>query len=251
LQAVQRYCSSCGALLTGEFCAACGQRRLAGRLTLGSLALDVVRRVYRFDQAFAVTLWRLLRAPGRLVADYLAGRRARYLDPIQYLISCVFMQFLVTLLTRWLAPSLNRVSALSWLWLGELNGVLAIKVLNIFWMGTLWRLMFRSRGYNLAEIYVFAMYAFGTTGLLWAALPLVDLAAPYPLSTNPVTVMAVMLGVEAAYLTYAVQRFSRLPLWECTVRVLAVLSVGYVLLIALVGAERLGHMLLPIRPPAT
>ncbi|HLK71219.1 MAG TPA: hypothetical protein VKT19_04645 [Steroidobacteraceae bacterium] len=31
--------------------------------------------------------------------------------------------------------------AFGWLWLGRLNGVLALKILTIFWMGTLWRVM--------------------------------------------------------------------------------------------------------------
>src|SRR5580700_5848074 len=81
---MQPDCSNCGAALTGEFCAACGQRRLE-RLTLGGFATDVVRRVFRFDKALAVTVWRMLREPGRLVNDYLAGRRSGYLDPLHYL----------------------------------------------------------------------------------------------------------------------------------------------------------------------
>src|ERR1700689_5756381 len=96
-----QYCSSCGAGLMGEYSAGCGQRRLAGRRTLPQLASEVGRRVLRFDKAFALTMWRMLREPGRLVPDYLAGRRAGYLDPIQYLLSCVFVQLAVTGFTHW------------------------------------------------------------------------------------------------------------------------------------------------------
>ena len=240
-------CPSCGAPLTGQYCASCGQQRLEGRLTVRDLARDVTRRVYRFDSAFALTLWRLLREPATLMKDYLAGRRVGYLDPIQYLISALFVQLLVTTFTHWLAPLLDRSSAFSWLWLGRLNGVLALKVLTIFWMGTLWRVMFRPGRYNLAEIYVLAMYAFGTTTILWAVLPLLDLAVPQPLGADPVVVLLVMLVLESAYLTYVVRKVSGLPVWESLARVVAVLTFGYAILIAIMGPGRLARLLLPLR----
>ena len=237
------HCRNCGAALSGPYCAACGQPRLAGRLTLAGLATDVARRVFRFDRAFGVTAWRMVRAPGRLVSDYLSGRREDLLDPVQFLISSVFVQVVVSAFTHWAAPAVGRTSALAWL--GQLSGVVAIKVLNIFWMGSLWRLMFRARRYNLAEIFVFAMYAFGTVGLLWALLPLVDLAVPYPLGANPLVVLTASLGLETAYMTYAIRQFSGLPLWECLSRVIVVLTVGYALLIGIVGADHVANVLLP------
>jgi hypothetical protein len=240
----EEHCSSCGALLSGEYCAACGQRRLAGRLTLLSFLSDVLKRVLRLDHAFVVTFWRMLREPGRLVPDYLEGRRAGYLDPFQYFFSSVFVQVVVSALTHWLAPAVNRVSAFGWL--GQLGGVVAIKLLNVFWMGTLWRLFYRQLRYNLAEIYIFGMYAFGTTGLLWAALPLVDLAIPYPLGADAVTVLWVTLGIELLYMTYAIWQFSGLALWRCVGRVLVVLIAGYALLIGVFGAEPIAHLLLPL-----
>lgn len=74
-------------------------------------------------------------APAHLVAAYLAGRREGVLGPVQYLLSCVFVQLAVSAFTRWAAPAVGRTPALAWL--GQLSGVLAIKVLNILWMGSL------------------------------------------------------------------------------------------------------------------
>lgn len=238
-----RQCSNCGAELTGQYCAACGQRRLAGRLTFAGLARDVAQRVFRFDRAFVVTAWRMLREPGRLVPDYLAGRRAGYLDPIQYLISSVFVQFVVATVTERLAPAVGRTSAYGWL--GRLSGVLVIKVLMIFWMATLWRLMFRVTRYNLAEIYVFAMYAFGTLGLLWTVPPVLDLMLPYQLGADPLTVLLVTFVIEVSYLTYAIWQFGRIPAWICAFRVAVVLIVGDALLTWVVGPDYLAHLLLP------
>ena len=233
-------------MLTGEYCSACGQQRLAGRLTLRGLLRDVLKRVFRLDWAFLVTFWRMLREPGRLVPAYLAGHRAGFLDPFQYFFSCVFVQVVVSAFTHWLAPTVNRTSAVGWL--GALGGIVAIKLLNVFWMGALWRLLYKPLRYNLAEIYVFAMYAFGTTGLLWALLPLADLAIPYPVGANPLIVLWVTLGIEVVYMTYAIWQFSGLPLWRCVARVLVVLLAGYTLLIGVVGLHAVTHLLLPRLP---
>jgi Protein of unknown function (DUF3667) len=236
-------CHSCGAPLSGEYCASCGQRRLGGRLTLRALLGDVLKRVFRLDKDFAITFWRMLRQPGRLVPDYLAGLRGGYLDPFQYFFSSVFVQVVVSAVVHSLAPTVNRETAVRWL--GQLSGVVAIKLVNVFWMGTLWRLLFRPLRYNLAEIYVFAMYAFGTTGILWALLPLLDLAVPYPLGANPLTVLTVTLSTEVLYMTYAIWQFSGLPLWRCVLRVLCVLCVGYALLVGVIGVEPVARLLLP------
>lgn len=89
------------------------------------------------------------------------------------------------------------------------------------------------------------MYGFGTAGLLWAVLPLVDLAVPYPLGANPVVVLSASLGLETVYLTYAIQGFSRLSAWECLSRVVIVLAVGYALLVGVLGVDNVAHVLLP------
>lgn len=240
---MQQACSNCGAPLSGEYCSACGQRRSHGRLTLGALVSEVIRRVLHFDKAFAVSFWRMLREPGRLVPDYLTGRRGGILDPIHYLTASMFLQVAVASFTHFVAPVVGRISAVGWL--GRLGGVMAIKVLFIFGMGLLWRLLFRPLRYNLAEIYVFAMYAFGTTGILWALLPLIDLAVPYPLGADPMTVLLVTLGIEIAYGTYAIWQFGNVPIWWCAIRVAAVLGAGYALLIGVLGPGYLSNMLLP------
>lgn len=140
----------------------------------------------------------------------------------------------------------DRVSALNWL--GKLGGMVAVKILIIFWMGSLWRLMFRPLRYNLAEIYVFATYALGTTGLLWALLPIIDLIVPYSLGANAIWVTGTTLCLEIAYLTYAVHRFSQLPVATCLLRVSTVLVVGCVLLAGIVSVERAVPLFLPPMP---
>src|ERR1700733_5769306 len=191
-------CTSCGTALLGDFCHVCGQQRVSGRLTTREFLRDLARRVLRLDAAYARTLWRTLRSPGQLVNDYLNGKRSGILDPLQYYISAMFTQLLVSSITLIVAPLIDRTSAVSWL--GGLGGVVAIKFLFVIWAGLVWRVLFRSDHRNLAEILVFTTYGSATTSLLWTALPLLDLAVPYDLARSEASVAAVTLGIEVVYM---------------------------------------------------
>jgi hypothetical protein len=180
------------------------------------------------------------------VIDYLEGRRRASIDPLHYFISSVFVQFVIAAFTRVVAPLISRDSALGWL--AQIGGVVAIKILIIFWMASIWRLLFNPIRYNLAEIYVFATYVFGTTGLLWAVVPLVDLLVPLSLGQSPLVVSGVTLGIELVYTSYAVFQFARLPAWQSVLRVGTVLTLGYGSLVAMVGVERAIVLLLPPMP---
>jgi hypothetical protein len=229
-------CGRCDTLLVGEYCHACGQHRVRGRLTLRLFLTDVMRRILRLDKDFVVTFWRTLWGPGALTNDYLAGRRRDILDPLHYFVSSVFAQFVVSSITRALAPLINRESAMSWL--GALGGIVAIKLGLILWAGGLWRLMFRSRTTNLAEIYVFTTYAASTTGLLWALLPLVDLLVPFDLARSEASVASITLGIEVIYVTYAVHDWLPRSLWRVFLGVASVLFVGYAILAAVLGVDQ-------------
>ena len=242
-------CPNCGTALVGEYCHGCGQRRVDARLTVRDFINDVVRRVFRFDKAFALTAWDMLRAPGKLVSDYIDGRRRGRIDPIHFFISSVFVQVVIAAFTRAVAPFVFRASALGWL--ERLGGVVAVKILIIFWLASIWHVLFRPVRYNLAEIYVFATYVFGTIGLLWAFVPIIDLLVPLPLGESPGIVAAVTLGIEILYTSYAVCQFGRLPGWMALLRVGLVLTIGYGALVGLVGLEQAIVLLLPPMPAQT
>ena len=243
------HCPNCSTTLVGEYCHACGQRRIDRRLTVHDFLMDIVRRVFRFDKAFALTFWDMLRSPGPLVADYIEGRRKGRIDPIHFFISSVFVQIVIAGFTRAVAPLVLGISALNWL--ERLGGVVAVKILIIFWIASIWRVLFAPVRYNLAEIYVFATYVFGTIGLLWAIVPIVDVLVPWSLGANPSEVAVVMIGIEIVYTSYAVKQFARLPALMAFLRVGIVLAIGYGVLVGLVGVERAIALLLPPMPAQT
>ena len=93
-------------------------------------------------------------------------------------------------------------------WLGQLGGMVAIKILFILWAGTLWRAVFRSREFGRGEIYVFTTYAMDTTGVLWSLLPIADLLLPVMLARSEGWVAAVTLAWTTQYRSHRCQRCS-------------------------------------------
>jgi len=237
-------CASCGVTLVGPYCHACGQKRIATRISVREFLADIVKRVLRFDRAFLSTLARALRSPGALSSDYLAGRRRGILDPVHYYVSTVFFGFVVAALTGLLAPLMDRLSALNWL--GAIGGIVVMRIVGVFLMGGMWQLMFRSGRHNLAETYVFALYGYGTIGVLWTFLPLIDLAVPMSLGESPMIVAAVCLALEAGYFTLGIRNYAQVPLFGAAWRVVLVFTLVYGGLYLLGGSSWYQYLLAPL-----
>jgi Protein of unknown function (DUF3667) len=85
-------CLNCGAPAPGKYCTECGQETAGEPRTvaqyLNGLTIQYATRQGKVWQ----TLSKLFFAPGALTADYIAGKRARYLRPLQlYLIASLIV----------------------------------------------------------------------------------------------------------------------------------------------------------------
>ena len=85
-------CANCDALLTGPYCAKCGQHAHESARTLGALLHEAWHLLTHVDARLLSTLAILMTRPGRLTLEYFAGRRARYMPPFQlyFVVSLVF-----------------------------------------------------------------------------------------------------------------------------------------------------------------
>jgi len=77
-------CPNCGAVLVGDFCHGCGEKRpeardLSVRRFFGEAAQELTS--VEHSKLFH-TLWALLFRPGLLTNEWVAGRRRRYLKPL-------------------------------------------------------------------------------------------------------------------------------------------------------------------------
>jgi hypothetical protein len=83
-------CENCGAPVSGRYCASCGQRREPPLHSLWHFTKIATEDLTHADSRVWGTLAALLFRPGRLSAEFLAGRRARYLPPVRlYLVLSV------------------------------------------------------------------------------------------------------------------------------------------------------------------
>lgn len=77
-------CASCGLVLTGPYCSRCGEKRLDRHdYAFLHFAEHAVDSFTHLDVKVLKSLWSLLRRPGAMAADLLAGRRVAWAKPFQ------------------------------------------------------------------------------------------------------------------------------------------------------------------------
>jgi hypothetical protein len=85
-------CRNCGTPAPGRYCPECGQETATEVKATGPFLRDLINRNVGAGGPMGQTLSRLFAAPGALTVDYLAGKRARYLRPLQlYLLASVVL----------------------------------------------------------------------------------------------------------------------------------------------------------------
>jgi len=87
-------CRNCGVLLQGRFCHACGQKAAHSDVSLRELVHEAIHEFAHLDDTRIVqTLKLLLFKPGELTAEFLRGRRARYIPPLRLYLVCSLLFF--------------------------------------------------------------------------------------------------------------------------------------------------------------
>lgn len=76
-------CLNCGEVAPANFCPVCGQETAPAPRNLSEFLRGRIARYVTREGQLRQTVSRLLWQPGALTAEYLAGRRARYLRPLQ------------------------------------------------------------------------------------------------------------------------------------------------------------------------
>ena len=87
-------CLNCGSVLTGPFCATCGQKAHVHR-TLSAIWHDILHSVLHFDGKMWRTLPMLLLNPGELTRRYVHGERAKFVSPMALFLFSIFLMFAV------------------------------------------------------------------------------------------------------------------------------------------------------------
>lgn len=92
----EKACLNCGTMpLYDRYCQHCGQENVEPKQTLWHLVTHFFSDVTHFDGKFFSTMKMLLLKPGFLSAEYVHGRRTKYLDPIRMYLFISALFFIV------------------------------------------------------------------------------------------------------------------------------------------------------------
>ncbi|MBN9381280.1 MAG: DUF3667 domain-containing protein [Chitinophagaceae bacterium] len=104
----EKICLNCNADLYGRYCHVCGQENLEPKETVWHLIQHFFNDITHFDGKFFATVRYLLRKPGFLSAEYMAGRRASYLNPIRMYVFTSAIFFIVLFSLRGTREIVNQ-----------------------------------------------------------------------------------------------------------------------------------------------
>lgn len=102
-------CPNCGSALVRRYCPDCGQSApKPDDYSLRAHVADFIDLFTNLDGKVTRTVWTLVTRPGVLTADHLAGRRARYLRPLQLFILVNVLLFIVAPKVPFFSYSLDK-----------------------------------------------------------------------------------------------------------------------------------------------
>ncbi|MGC1520140.1 MAG: DUF3667 domain-containing protein [Steroidobacteraceae bacterium] len=90
-----RRCLNCGTVLTGRYCANCGQAADVHVPSTAELVHEALEGITHSDSRLWRTLYLLWFKPGELTREFIAGRRAAYLPPFRLYLVLSIIFFLV------------------------------------------------------------------------------------------------------------------------------------------------------------
>lgn len=88
-------CHNCGAAVQYNYCSVCGQETQLHVATAGEFIHEFVGHYVALEGKLAQTLRFLMTRPGFLTAEYIAGRRKRYVEPLRVYLTLSLLFFAV------------------------------------------------------------------------------------------------------------------------------------------------------------
>ncbi|MDP2235884.1 MAG: DUF3667 domain-containing protein [Bacteroidales bacterium] len=92
-------CENCETIFEGNFCPHCGQSIKTFKKPLKFFILDFAGNLFAFDTRFWQTFTSVLFSPGKMVKEYVGGKRVRYMPPFRFYVFVSFFFFLLLSIT--------------------------------------------------------------------------------------------------------------------------------------------------------
>lgn len=88
-------CLNCGTEVAGRYCQNCGQENIEPKDSLWGLIRHFFEDITHFDGKFFTTFRTMIRKPGFLTKEYMAGKRMSYLNPIRMYVFSSALFFII------------------------------------------------------------------------------------------------------------------------------------------------------------
>jgi hypothetical protein len=79
-----KHCLNCGSELNGMYCHNCGQQATSPNPPTKEFIMEYINNAFMWDSRFFHTLWQLIRHPGHLTNDFLAGKFVSQVHPLKF-----------------------------------------------------------------------------------------------------------------------------------------------------------------------
>ncbi|MEJ7557757.1 MAG: DUF3667 domain-containing protein [Pedobacter sp.] len=91
----EHICLNCGSYVEKHYCSDCGQPNIELKESFWGFIGHSIAHYFHFDSKFFQTISPLLTKPGMVTLDYIAGKRARYINPVNLYIFVSIVYFLI------------------------------------------------------------------------------------------------------------------------------------------------------------
>jgi len=158
-------CLNCNAIVNGNFCSNCGQRKEVSKLTWNSLVYELLHFFSHIEKSFINTSFKLLIRPEIVIGEYLKGKRIKYFKPLSLFLIWVTIHLLIYQFTVSIMGYKNlRTDVEVGTYIVKhtaLFGLLLFPILSI----ALWLIVARSK-LNYIETFIVILYSFAAVEIL-------------------------------------------------------------------------------------
>jgi Protein of unknown function (DUF3667) len=212
-------CLNCGADVVDDFCPKCGQSAKTGRLKIKTLVKGVLEGLFDLEKPLYRTIIGLTINPGRVVSEYVAGKRKIYANPVKYYLTITALLLLLTqfrgniistaqkpLLTH---PEMPEVALDFMAKYFDAAALITsyeriVVTLLIPWFAVIFYIFFRKFKHRMAEHMAFGFYVLGHLNLIYILVLATNLHTMY--ANAALTFISIF---ETLYVTWCAISFNK------------------------------------------
>ena len=157
-------CKNCGNHFKGKYCSNCAQKANAGRLRVSNVIDELWHNFTHTDRTALGLIYALIQNPGRVIREYIAGKRKKYFNPYTFFLLSSGILIFITMHVFKYEDKLYRINNE----FGQFTSsqYTAIVLCCFPFLAGICRLLFFRKGYNFSEWVVFFVFSYCIINLL-------------------------------------------------------------------------------------